>query len=158
MDELIDLVWLAGIIDGEGSIYVMVNPRKGKVAADGYMRKRDNHILRVKIQSTDSVMAPEAKRITGEGAVFLHKELRENQRDTLVWEVSGRKAARILEKLLPYLRVKQAQAKLGIEFQSLKKHWKHCEEIDYQDQARLAQDMKKLNLVGRLAPQVIYNG
>lgn len=150
MDESINWAWLAGIVDGEGSIYIMVNPRKGKVDADGYIRKRDNYILSLAIQSTDKVMAPEALKITGVGAVWPQRSFKENQRDTLCWKVSGRKAAKVLEKMLPLLRVKQTQAKLGLEFQSLKKHWKQCAEIDYAKQEQLAKEMKKLNQVGRV--------
>lgn len=134
-----ELAWLAGIIDGEGSIFVMKQKRKD--------RERDtNYILRVKVQSTDKIMCPSVYDITGQlGACFAHTEHRENQSNSIVWEVSGRKAAKFLNEILPYMRVKKDQAILAIKFQeTTKKHWRHMEQKDYQMQEQMYQELKDM--------------
>lgn len=124
-----DLAWAAGIIDGEGSIFIMKQGRKD--------RERDrNYILRVSVQSTDPYMTKELLRLFKDGAVFTQElDKRPNNSNTLKWQISGHRAAKVLEKLLPYLRVKHEQAVAAIEFQNTtKKHWKHMTEEDYNKQ------------------------
>lgn len=139
-----DLAWLAGIIDGEGSIFVMRNHRTDR-------EREYNYILRISVQSTDEIMAPECKNITEEGYVYRVFEKRENQQDSWKWQVNGRAATRILEELLPYLKVKKNQAELAIQFQkTTKKHWRHMTIEDYKEQERLyfaLKDSKKSNAV-----------
>lgn len=136
MKEL-DKAWLAGIIDGEGSIFVMKQKRKD--------RERDtNYILRVSVQSTDPFMAHECRNLAGGPVIFEQHDKRPNMSSTLKWELSGRNAAGFLEEILPYMRVKHEQAKLAIEFQrTTKKHWKHMESTDYENQARLYSALKQ---------------
>ena len=96
----VDLAWLAGIIDGEGSIFVMINPRKGKMGSDGYIRKRDNYILRTSVQSADKYMIPEIHRLWPEGAEFaVCLDKRSNCSDTLKWQINGKKAVRFLKDI-----------------------------------------------------------
>lgn len=129
--------WLAGIIDGEGSIFVMKQRRKD--------RERDvNYILRISVQSTDPYMAKACRELAGGPVIFEQLDKRPNHSNTLKWELSGRRAAHVLEEILPFLRVKHAQAHLAIEFQkTTKKHWKHMLNVDYENQARLYQELKQ---------------
>jgi predicted component of type VI protein secretion system len=128
--------WLAGIIDGEGSIFVMKQKRKD--------RERDtNYILRVSVQSTDSYMAQACRDLAGGPVIFEQQDKRPNQSNTLKWELSGKKAAAVLEEVLPFLRVKQEQALLAIEFQkTTKKHWKNMLDVDYENQANFYLELK----------------
>jgi hypothetical protein len=143
----IDLAWTAGIIDGEGSIFVMTQKRLD--------RERDtNYILRVSVQSTDPYMSAELKRMFPDGAEFgVQRRNNPNHSDTLKWQLNGRKAAKFLTMILPYMRVKHEQAKLAIEFQQLKKHWRHMTEDGYTQQeiycAKLKQAKQDLK-IGRL--------
>lgn len=132
-----DLAWTAGIIDGEGSIFVMQQRRDD--------RERDiNYILRVAVQSTDPYMTKELQRMFPEGAEFaVRKDKRPECSDTMKWQLNGKRASRFLKEVLPFMRVKHDQAKLAIEFQeNTKKHWKHMEDKDYEEQARLCQSLK----------------
>ena len=62
MNDL-DKAWVAGIIDGEGSIFVMTQKRKD--------RERDvNYILRVSVQSTDPFMTKELLNLCPYAAEF----------------------------------------------------------------------------------------
>lgn len=133
----LDKAWLAGIIDGEGSIFIMQQRRND--------RDRDiNYILRISVESTDPFMATECQKIAGGPKLSQKKDSRPNMSDTLKWQLNGKKAAALLQELLPFLRVKHEQAKLAIEFQSsTKKHWKHMKEQDYMKQKQLCMDLKK---------------
>jgi len=147
MKNPLDLAWLAGIIDGEGSIFVMKQKRKD--------RERDtNYILRISIDSTDPFMAPECLKIAGGCKLSLTSDKRPECSDRYKWQLNGKKAAALLQELLPYLRVKHQQALLAIEFQNkTKKHWKHMTDKDYKEQERLCSELKqaKTNLkIGKL--------
>jgi len=48
MNTIADLAWAAGIIDGEGSIFIMKQQRKDR-------ERGHNYILRISVQSTDLV-------------------------------------------------------------------------------------------------------
>lgn len=146
MREL-DLAWLAGIIDGEGSIFIMKQKRLD--------RERDtNYILRISVDSTDPYMAVECFKIAGGVKLQQSSDKRPNCSDRLKWQVNGKNASKLLKELLPYLRVKFDQAKLAIEFQeTTKKHWKHMTDSDYQKQSELYSALKeaKSNLkIGKL--------
>lgn len=133
-----DKAWAAGIIDGEGSIFVMTQKRLD--------RERDtNYILRVAVQSTDPFMTAELKRLWPEGAEFsVQRDKRENCSNTMKWQLNGSRASTFLVDILPYMRVKKAQAEIAIEFQtSSKKHWKHMQSEDYAKQAELCQALKQ---------------
>lgn len=146
MREL-DLAWLAGIIDGEGSIFIMKQKRLD--------RERDtNYILRISVDSTDPYMAVECFKIASGVKLQQSSDKRPNCSDRLKWQVNGKNASKLLKELLPYLRVKFDQAKLAIEFQeTTKKHWKHMTDSDYQKQLELYSALKeaKSNLkIGKL--------
>lgn len=124
-----DKAWAAGIIDGEGSIFITKKTRED--------RERDtNYVLRVSVQSTDPYMTAELKRLWPEGAEFtVHRDHRKNNSDTMKWQLGGKRAAFFLETIRPYMRVKAHQADLAMEFQSTaKKHWRQMTEQDYKNQ------------------------
>jgi hypothetical protein len=145
--NIADLAWLAGIIDGEGSIFIMKQKRKDR-------ERMYNYILRVSVQSSDKVMAFECMKITKEGATMDTPTKKENQSNTYKWQVSGRKAAQILEQLLPFLRVKKDQAEAAILFQkTTKKHWQHMTSEDYQTQENFYYHLKQLKIDNKIGKE-----
>lgn len=151
----IDKAWAAGIIDGEGSIFVMTQKRKD--------RERDtNYILRVSVQSTDPFMTAELKKLWPDGAEFsVNRFQNENWSDTMKWQLAGNRATRFLKEILPFMRVKQSQAALAIEFQeTTKKHWRRMEPSDYENQKRLCLALKqaKIDLKIGKTPKGNING
>jgi hypothetical protein len=141
MLSIADLAWTAGIIDGEGSIFIMKQTRED--------RSRDtNYILRVSVQSTDPYMTAQLKQMFPDGAEFtVHIDNRENCSDTLKWQLNGKKAARFLKEILPFMRVKTEQAKLAIEFQTAtKKHWRHMVPEDYKKQEEMYFALKQAKI------------
>lgn len=144
-----DLAWTAGIIDGEGSIFVMKQGRKDR-------ERTHNYILRVSVQSADRVMTPELKRLFPDGAQFsTQREQRNGWSNTLKWQLNGKKAARFLKEILPYLRVKRRQAELAIEFQdTTKKHWKNMTELDYTNQSSLCEKLRQAKVDEKLGSDI----
>jgi len=130
--------WLAGIIDGEGSIFIMKQRRKD--------RDRDiNYILRVAVQSTDKYMIPRIHALVGGPLITEQYERRENQHNTLKWQLNGKNAIKFLRAIHPYLIVKQDQADEAIRFQTTyKKHWKNMLDQDYVEQEKSYFKLKSL--------------
>ena len=138
MNTVADLAWAAGIIDGEGSIFIMKQRRMD--------RERDtNYILRVSVESTDPYMAQELKKIFPFGALFSSsRDKRPNNSDTLKWQVNGRKALEVLKELSPFLRVKHEQANIAIRFQTdTKRHWKLMTPLEYEQQEKYCTMLKE---------------
>ena len=129
MNTIADLAWAAGIIDGEGSIFIMKQQRKDR-------ERGHNYILRISVQSTDPYMTKELGKLFPDGAIFSQDRYKsENWSDTLKWQVNGRRAVNVLKQILPFMRVKQDQAKMAVDFQeTTKKHWRHMTTLDYDTQ------------------------
>jgi hypothetical protein len=126
--SVVDLAWLAGIMDGEGSIFIMKQQRTDR-------ERQYNYILRISVQSTDGIMAQECLKISGEGACFDAPTTKENQSNTYKWQVSGKRAKHVLQSLVPFMRVKKEQAQVAIDFQeTTKKHWRQMTVDDYKKQ------------------------
>jgi len=105
-----DLVYFAGLFDGEGSIYI--NKQKGKhVARTGY-----NYALRVCLRMTN-------EQIVKDFATYFSLKAKPIPNSKVEWkplwraETTSNKALFILKKLKPYLRIKKAQTVLAIHFQ-----------------------------------------
>ncbi len=105
MTELTDTekAYLAGIIDGEGCITVCKSSRY------------DNRVITVAVAMNDR----EAIDILFEhfgGCLFELKKQNPKWNDGWRWAVKQRKAKVVLEAVLPYLRIKDRQAILALEF------------------------------------------
>ena len=124
----VELAWLAGIIDGEGSIFIMKAARKDR-------ERSFNYVLRLSVQSADGIMAKSCYEISGQGVCMDAVTKQVNNSNTYKWQVSCTKASDLLKRLLPYLRVKKQQAEVAIKFQeTTKKHWRQMTVDDYQQQ------------------------
>ena len=138
MNTIADLASAAGIIDGEGSIFIMKQQRKDR-------ERGHNYILRISVQSTDPYMTKELGKLFPEGAIFSQNRYQsENWSDTLKWQVSGRRAVNVLKQILSFMRVKQDQAKMAVDFQeTTKKHWRHMTTLDYDTQEAFYYSLKQ---------------
>jgi DNA modification methylase len=116
------LIWLAGILDSEGSIYASEHDRRNdterhykNISYEGY----------VEIVNTDSRLIEVASKIISR---ILNKEVTINVRDLEsegyrnVYRITlfGEDASKLCEVLLPYLITKRERAKLLIELQKTK--------------------------------------
>jgi hypothetical protein len=96
-----DLAYIAGIIDGEGCIYI----ERGK--------KGRGFQLSVSVGSSDKCLCELLKFSFG-GCVY---QMKSKTLPMWKWEIRTRQAGQFLESILPYLRLKQPQAEIAIKFQ-----------------------------------------
>jgi len=102
-----DLAYTAGIIDGEGCVYIgKFNKRKNKYPS---------YQLHVTVNSSDEWLCQFLKMGYG-GSV--HKYLSPRNTKMYLWHIAALKALVFLGIILPYLHIKQPQAEIAIQFQS----------------------------------------
>ena len=103
----VEFAYLAGLIDGEATITV---ERPGKDKQGHWKAPR----VRIIVAMTNEAIIKWLKETLG-GALYV-KPPTERHKASFQWTLNGRLAVQLLEKLLPYLRVKLPQAKVAIEF------------------------------------------
>ena len=127
-----DARWLALLIDAEGSIVVK------RVKHDG---RGDTFAPQVSIGNTSEALMREVLRITGHGTLL---ERPGHNCRLLYWQVSNAVARDLLERVYPFLIVKQRQARIGI----------HVDDLTYhrggQDQARKQRSERELVVLSSL--------
>ena len=97
---LIDLGYLTGFMDGEGTISLQYHTHGIR--------------LRVSAANTHRSTLERIKEITGVGAVFVAHKATERSQESYTWSVSSRAAYGLLQQMLPYLQIKREQAELCI--------------------------------------------
>lgn len=107
-----DLIYFAGIVDGEGCIHIDSYGAKGK-------NKNQVGQIRLRIRHTYYPLIVWIKDTFG-GSLYKCKKIQPRFKNTWEWQVSCKKAAEILQKILPYMKVKAQQARLVIKFQETK--------------------------------------
>lgn len=109
-----DLAYAAGLIDGDGSIGI--NKSRDRQSRRGYKLN-----LKVSLYMTDSA-APMWMKMRFGGHLWVRESRSENWRSTNIWGIASIEARNFLEMIIPYLKTKQKQAEIAIEFQSMEKH------------------------------------
>lgn len=104
-----EIAYLAGIIDGEGYIYIL--RRKIK-------KRRDCWSYGVKVKMIDNEAILLLQETFG-GYVAIGKPTGRQRTPYFCWHIAHRGAARFLVAISPYLHVKNKQAKLVLDFASL---------------------------------------
>ncbi len=102
-----NLAWAAGFIDGEGCISISGSVHPGKVSP--------YHQLRLGVVNTDKTAIEELKRIFSLGSIS-RKERKGHYKPIYRWNVADYNAAKVLTGILPYLRVKKAEARIALDF------------------------------------------
>ena len=106
-----DLAWLAGFVDGEGSISI----RKASAPS----RIRTSHQLFMSITNTNIECLRYIHTKYG-GSLYHHdKSIRTNQKASMRWVVRGWEAIRMIELIRPFLKIKQLQADIALEYKKL---------------------------------------
>jgi hypothetical protein len=99
-----DAIYMAGFIDGEGSI--ILTGHRGKAE------------LKLGVVNTNKAVLLWMCEVTGIGAVHLHQKEEQKKQQSYMWSLNADAVESLLLQLLPYLKVKKAQAELGIETHS----------------------------------------
>jgi hypothetical protein len=150
------LAYMAGIIDGEGSVglisFKQVCKAHGKVYTEATRGKVYGYysrtVMRVGVGMTDEFIP---SWLQAEFGGVLQHRLRSNPRwkDVWVWDVRATKALNFLKQVLPYLILKKGQAELCIAFQELRPTQGHAlSDVQKQVDEILYQRCKELNLRG----------
>lgn len=105
-----ELAYMAGIVDGEGSITVSYRRRKqyGDVQAR----------IGLSVYNSDMRLLHWIKQ-RFEGSIHVQQRLG-HWKPSGAWHLSDRSACSALKQLLPFLVIKSAQAELAIQFQATK--------------------------------------
>ena len=114
-EEREEYAWLAGIIDGEGSIQISYT--------QGHRRGQKYFRLILAVNMTHEACVGKCLRITCAGSIircYTPKMQAAGHRPTFRWQVADKNAASILRRCLPFLEAKKQQAILAIQFQELK--------------------------------------
>lgn len=105
-----DLAWAAGIVDGEGCIYI------GKRSRERPGSTRPGWKCTLRVANTDVRMVNRMWQFFG-GHVTPPRMIRLSTRPYFEWHSESARSTRaILEALLPYLVVKRDQAEVAIQF------------------------------------------
>lgn len=100
---VVDAVYLAGIIDGEGSVMIQA--------------KRNTVSIRVSVTNTYKPLIEWIRDITGLGGVYGGRIATERHAKRWDWWCDNEGAESLLRQIQPYMKVKAAQAALAIETQ-----------------------------------------
>jgi LAGLIDADG endonuclease len=107
----VEKAWLAGVIDGEGSIFI------SKVGAkSGYSRRGFFYKAFLSVANSNEDFVRRIREVIGMGYVGLTKERRRDWKDK--WEYKGSPSVLrgILPQILPFLVVKQEVARKMLEY------------------------------------------
>lgn len=108
------LAYLAGFVDGEGCIRIVV--RRQKYNSYGILKVCWYHVLHVEVSNNDIRPLRILRRVFG-GNIYKRKE---KYRGKLTlgckWMATSRTAGEALARLLPYLVVRKRRAELAVEF------------------------------------------
>ena len=111
--DFIFLAWLAGFVDGEGC--VSLNRQRNKAGNPAYSPA-------LTIVQTDRAILEHIAATLCEGGVYTCPAVPVNgyaPRAKYQYVVNGRGALRVVAALLPYLRLKRAQAEALLEYEAL---------------------------------------
>lgn len=108
MNNLETVIYLAGIIDGEGCIGME------HLAPRGKSRKKDYYLTRLTVINT-SKMLMDLLVGTFKGQYDTRKKI-EGRKICYRWHVFGKDQENALIALMPYLRIKKQQAELVMEY------------------------------------------
>lgn len=137
-----EIAYLAGIIDGEGCITVLVN-------------STGSFTLRVEVGSTSKELVEWFSEKVEQVPIFFTKSKTELHKDSYNVMATGDKAKRLLEKILPYLIVKKKQASIALEYPSSDNRKMIDSRKRYTAEDKLKQaivyiQLKELNKTGKL--------
>jgi hypothetical protein len=113
-EDILENSYWAGFIDGEGSIMITKFFSKDK------KHKSPTYQLQIGVATTDKKQMEKLSLFAGGNAITERRFKNKNQRNAYYWGLKSDKAVLFLKRILPYLKLKQKQAKVGIKYQENK--------------------------------------
>ena len=107
IENLECLAYVAGIVDGEGSITITTNATRRTFVSFIYVSNTDVRLM-------------DWLRTTFGGSVYKMKSQGDNCKAGYRWALFGKKAGKFIKQIRPYLKIKYEQADVVIAFQNLK--------------------------------------
>lgn len=155
----VNLAYAAGVVDSDGYIGV----------------HRSDYAMRVRGDAGQAVYAPrvQVKQVTAEAVDLMHdlfgghryggKPTAARGRPLLVWSVHSAMAGRVCEELLPYLRIKRAQAENVLEMcrinaEGQRRRWDVPEVVDGEPLVTMAEAARRLGKSYGVVIQAVRNG
>lgn len=139
-----DKAWLAGLIDGEGSINISVAYNKH------HKFSKNHYALNLEISLTHLPTLEKVKTLCGVGSLTEHKDKRKH-RPYWLWMARSNQALMILELIHPYLVTKKASAEIAIAFQSRRRRNRgHWNRNTPQRESLIAEDEKYYHLLHQI--------
>jgi hypothetical protein len=142
----VDAAYIAGFVDGEGSIGLWKETRK-----DNRIGWRYKPVLTA--ANTDIPVLEWIRSVTGVGSIVEHCWVNPvattgGRRTCYVWRCSPQPTKHVLGQILPFLRLKPRQAELVLEFQSVMFAGKHMDIADYEKAEEIYHELRRLNRRG----------
>lgn len=109
----VECAWTAGIIDGEGCLYI----RRQKASKGA---KNNCYSLNVRVAMTHMPTIQKLKNLWG-GYYSERLRKEDNYKNIAIWELSSENAGILLTKIINYLVTKREEAVVALEFLSLPK-------------------------------------
>ncbi len=128
--------YLAGIIDGEGYVGVMKRKRYDDLSKKHYQAV-------IKVIMTDKELITWLKESFG-GSFEVRKFDNFKWKTSYGWTMRGQKTKPILEKVLPYLRVKKQQAIYCLQLLKIQEKIKRFRKIDGTFLTHTEEDLSKI--------------
>ncbi len=133
-----DLAYIAGLIDGEGCIYVTNRKSRGRYTMSAGLN----------ISSTTKNLIEWLHEVTGIGSITCQKRNQDRWKPMYKWNVAIVPSANLLSKLETFLKIKQKQANLLIELKDIKSKSSTNFKNEYSRQLEIFTEMKNLNKRG----------
>jgi hypothetical protein len=114
-----NLSYIAGFFDGEGSVTIQKQKYKSR------NRNGLQLFLYIKISNIDKDILEKIRAFFGTGYVCSNGRPKKNQRKSWQWQASATNALLVLKKLRPFMILKTRQVDLAIQFQERLNCHKH---------------------------------
>ena len=119
MANLEDYVYLAGLFDGEGSLYIL-----HRIPKEHEKEKSPRFWLQMQIGMTDKPVIDWLKDTFG-GSVLTEHHKEERWKTCYRWRLNNKLAATLLQQIRPWLKVKHRKADIAQEFTKILRYARH---------------------------------
>ena len=150
----IDRAYIAGLLDGEGCFTAFTTHKKSKASNGLYYGCRQT-IYYIQILVVEEEPIRWLKEVTGSGYVFQRKRQSQGWQDLWGWRVCNLPACEIVERIIPYLKIKRRHAEIFLmlrdrvikmkSYRKGHKGWIAMPDEEYIERQKLIDEIHRLN-------------